>query len=321
MTMRAAICTAYGPPDVIRIETRPDPVPGPGMVRVSMRAAAVTRGDARVRGFDLPAGMRLMGRLAIGLRRPRRPILGPDGAGIVDAVGPGVTRFRPGDAVMICPDAAMGCHADHRLMPETGAIAAMPPGLGFAEAASLVFGANTALTFLRGKAGLRAGERVLVIGAAGPVGLAAVQIAAADGATVSALARPAHHDRLRALGAAAVAADLGAAPGPFDLVLDTTGAFGTATLRERLAPRGRVALVAAGLGPMLGTLANPLRRQKVICAYAGGSRASLETIAALAAAGALVPVIDLALPFAQIAAAHARLAERGRIGTVVVTFD
>lgn len=321
--MQAAICTGYGGPEVIGLGTLPAPVAGPGQVVIGVEASTVSAADRRIRAQDLPRGFGLAGRLAFGLRRPRRPVLGSDCAGRVLAVGAGVTRFAPGDAVIALTGLAFGCHAEQVVMPETGAITAAPRNLSAAEAVSLLFGGVTALGFLREKGQLRPGDRVLVIGAAGAVGAAAVQIAVVMGGDVTVLARGKRDASLRALGARAVLPPMvharPAEAGPrWDIVLDTTGAYATAELQRCLLPGGRLLLVAADLPQMLGGLANPLRTYPVRSGSVPERAEDLRQLVDWAEAGWLVPWIDSRFPLAQIAEAHRRQAEPGRMGSVVI---
>ncbi len=174
--MKAAVCTAYGPPEVVRIREVPDPVPKPDEVLVRVYATTVSSGDARVRGSSFPPGLTVPARLFFGMRRPRRQILGTELAGIVEGVGTDVTRFEPGDRVFSFSGINMGCHCELRTVPENGLIASIPAGFSFEEAAAISFGGTTALYFLRSLGKIERSQRVLVIGASGAVGTAAVQL-------------------------------------------------------------------------------------------------------------------------------------------------
>ena len=129
--MKAAVCAAYGGPDVVRVLEIPAPVAKPNEVLIRVRATTVATGDARVRGSRFPSGFWLPARLFLGLTRPRKPILGTELAGVVQAVGSNVTRYRAGDKVFAFSGAGMGCHAELKSMPEDGAIALMPAGFTF----------------------------------------------------------------------------------------------------------------------------------------------------------------------------------------------
>lgn len=322
--MRAAIATAYGPPDVVRIVDMPVPEPGAGQIRVRVHAASVSAGDWRLRSGDVPEGFSVPLRLAMGWRRLRQPVLGNDFSGVVDAVGAKVTAFQVGDAVFGSAGMGMGCHADYKVLDETGALALKPDALSHVEAASLPFGAQTALAYLRDKGKLQAGERVLVVGASGAVGSSAVQIARHLGARVTAVTSAGNAGLVRDLGASDVLAyDVPhpkADPGPYDMIVDTVGAAAYPDLRGRLAPRGRLLAIAAGLPEMMRAVGvNLFGRHKLVVGEAGESATLMRDIAAMAATGAIRPVIDRVLPFAEIVAAHARVESRRKVGAVVVT--
>lgn len=198
--MRAAFVPRYGPPEVVEIRELPTPEPGKGEVRIRVIATAVTAGDWRVRSGRLPGGFGLLRGLALGFGGPRKGVLGTDAAGVVDALGAGVTRFKLGDAVLAFPGITMGAHAEYLIMPETGKVVPKPANLDFEEAAALPFGGMTALDFLR-RGAVKTGERVLVNGASGNVGSALVQLAHHLGAHVTAVCSAANAELVRSLGA------------------------------------------------------------------------------------------------------------------------
>ncbi|MCY0092660.1 NAD(P)-dependent alcohol dehydrogenase [Hoeflea ulvae] len=225
--MKAITYLKYGPPAVLTLADRPKPVPKPDEVLVRVHASSVTAADYRARSLDLPAGFGLIGRLVFGLFRPRRQVLGAQFAGVVEAVGADVTSFKPGDRVFAYPGARLGGYADYAVISQTAAIAIAPDNLELDQAAILSFGGATALNFLRDKGGIKHGDSVLVIGAAGGVGSAAVQIARSFGATVTGVASSASLDMVRALGADAVVdysrEDPSDARDAYDIILDTSG--------------------------------------------------------------------------------------------------
>lgn len=321
--MRAAIATAYGPPDVVRIVAMPDPAPGQNEIRVRIHAASVSAGDWRLRSGDVPAGMSIPLRLVMGWRRLRQPVLGNDFSGIVDAVGAKVTAFRVGDAVFGSAGMGMGCHADYKILAETASLALKPEALSHVEAAAIPFGAQTALGYLRDKGKLQPGERVLVVGASGAVGSSAIQIARHLGARVTAVTSARNAGLVRDLGAADALAydDPGqkADPGRYDMIVDTVGLAGYRDYRDRLAPGGRLLAIAAGLPEMLRAVrVNLAGRHRLVVGEAGESAILMRDIAAMVDAGAIRPVIDRVLPFAEIVEAHARVESRRKVGAVVV---
>jgi NADPH:quinone reductase-like Zn-dependent oxidoreductase len=227
-------------------------------------------------------------------------------AGTIESVGKDVTRFRVGDEVFGFPGGAMGCHAQYRAMPEDGRLARKPASLSFEEAASLPFGASTSLHFLR-KAGIRPGDKVLVIGASGGVGTAMVQLAKHHGAEVTGVTSTNNLAR-----GAAGGGGRGGAVGrtPF------------ARCKPVLKDKGRLLAVAAGIPEMLATLWAPLTGSRRVIAGPAEERVSdLAEMAALAEAGALRPVIDRRYRFAQMAEAHAYVETGRKRGSVVVSVE
>lgn len=324
--MKAIVYSRYGPPEVLGPVDLPRPVPKQDEVLVRVHATTVTAADYRARSLDMPPGFGLVGRLVFGFRRPRRRVLGAEFAGVVEAVGSQVTRFAPGDRVFAYPGATFGGYADYAVIAETAAIALMPGNLDFDEAAAMPFGGATALNFLRDKAGIRSGDRVLVIGASGTVGSAAVQLARAFGAHVTATASAGKLDMVRGLGADAVIdhsrEDPAGAQQAYDIILDTSG---TATYPEygsSLKPGGRLLLVSANLWQHIGTLfARKSNGHKASGGYAPERAGDLRFLADLAAEGRFTPLIDRRFPLAEAAEAHRYYESPLRKGNVVITTD
>jgi len=326
--MRAVTCRRYGPPDMLRVEDVPTPSPGPGQVLVRVRASTVTSGDARIRGFRGPTIFWLPLRLAFGLRRPRQPVMGMEFAGEVVALGAGAGRFRPGEAVFGM--ALGGANAEFLAIAEDAAIAPLPGNLSAEEAAALPFGALAALDFLRDVARVRAGERVLVVGAAGAVGVAAVQLARHFGAEVTGLCSAENLDLVAGLGAARVLdrarTDIWSGEEGYDVVLDTVGVTRVAELRRVLSPGGRHVFLSYGHRELLAMLGSwrPFgagRARRVLCGYSAGRAADLRLVAGWAESGVLRPVIGHRFTLTEAVAAH-RLVDSGRKrGALVLTID
>lgn len=321
--MKAAICRRHGPPSSVTIEEVADPVPGPGEVLVAVEAAGLTTGDARIRGARAPGGMGPMIRLVFGLKGPRRAVLGREYSGRVAALGAGVARFRVGDAVFGVTDGMrMGAHAELVAVKAVGMILKRPDSLSVLEAAAFFFGGLTAADFLLDQCALQPGDRVLVVGATGAVGAAAVQIARHKGAHVTALASADNLDLARQL-CADVPWDYrtASAPGPFDVILDVPGLMPDAL--ARLAPGGRLGLVTADLASMLGAMLRPRR--------AGGRRLCANVIKetpqavarliALHDAAAYRPLIGAIVPFSEIAQAHAMADSGHKRGNLVIGME
>lgn len=321
--MKAAVCMAYGGPEVVQVRDIPAPAAKPHEILIRVYATTVSSGDARVRGSRFPSGFWLPGRVFLGLTRPRQPILGTELAGIVEAAGSRVTRYRAGDRVFAFSGAGMGCHAELKTMPEDGAIALMPAGFTFEEASAISFGGATALYFLRDAGRVQRGERVLVNGASGAVGTAAVQLARHFGAHVTGVCSAANADLVRSLGADAVidytAADFAASGARWDIIVDAVGNASFKRCRHALTKNGRLLLLAGGLGDLLMA---PFQSMTSGLKVAGGpapERAEdLAELRRLCEAGVFRPVIDGQYPFDRIAAAHARVDLDRKTGSVVV---
>lgn len=321
--MKVAFVPTYGPPEVVELREAPLPSPAAGEVRIKVLASAVTAGDWRVRSGVLPRGFGALRGLALGFGGPRRPVLGTDAAGVVDALGEGVTRFAVGDAVMAFPGSVQGAHAEYLVMPAHGRVVLKPNNLSFEEAAALPFGAMTALDFLE-RGAVKAGERVLVNGASGGVGSAAVQLAKHLGAHVTAVCSAANAELARSLGADAVidyaSADFASGEERFDVIVDTVGNAPYARVKGVLAPGGRLLAV---LSDLAGVVKAPFqgrgRGHRVIASPTRERPEDLARIAELAAEGALRPLIDRRFSFDHIVDAY-RVVDSGRKrGSVVLT--
>lgn len=321
--MKAAVCTRYGPPEVVEIQDVAAPVPGEGDVLVRVGATTVNSGDARVRALRVPRGLSLPMRIRLGWTRPRQPILGFDAAGTVEAVGAAVTRFQPGDRVIASRSFDFGCHAELVVVPEAGAIATIPDGMSFHDAVALCFGGTTALTFFR-LGTLAAGETILINGASGAVGTMAVQLAKHLGAEVTGVCSGAHADLVRSLGADHVvdytAEDFTHNGQRYDVIMDNHGNAPYARIKGSLAPGGRFLMVIGDLWQM----AVGSRQKAVISAGQGDSAITADgyrELISLAEDHAWRAVIDSVVPFDQIVEAHRRVDGGHKAGSVVVSLE
>jgi len=325
--MRAVVFERYGPAEVLAIREVPLPVPKPHQVRVRVHAATVSAEDPKLRAFDHPPLLRLPIALLYGYPRPRVRVLGMELAGVVDAVGANVTRFSVGDAVFGYTGVQLGAHADYRCLPETALLAPKPGGVSFEAAASASNGALTALIYLRDMARLRAGEKVLVHGAAGAVGTAAVQIARLMGAHVTAVCSTGHLERVRALGADAVIdrtrEPVWAGAQRYDVVFDTVHKATFRDAKAVLAPRGRFLVTQFSAADMVRMLWTKFTGGQRIIGGASNmhwKQSDLAWIAERLADGRLVSVVDRTFAPTEAALAH-RYVEQGRkCGNVVLTF-
>lgn len=317
--MRAAIVDRFGPPEVIGLAEVPTPEPRSGEVLVRVAAAAVTAADSRMRAARFPSGFGVIARPAIGFRGPRVHILGNCLSGTVEAVGTGVTEFAPGDEVAGMTGGQMRAHAEYATVA-VSSLARKPPGVTHSDAAGILFGGTTALFFLRDRAKLTAGETVLVNGASGSVGSAAVQISGHLGATVTGIASARNQEFLRRIGTGH-AMDYAVAPvdaigDRFDVVLDAVGTVDGDTGLQLLTERGRLLLVVAGFSD---TLRAALRgRGRVFAGVAPERAADIALLLELVERGELDATTEVAGGLEALPDAH-RLVDSGRkVGNLVV---
>jgi len=322
--MKAAVYHRYGPAEVVHIEDLPKPAAVANEVLIKIRATTVSSADARVRSLNLPKGFGLLGRPVFGVFGPRKKILGTEFAGEIIEVGSSVTKFKPGDSVFGFPGIGMGCHAEYRLMPESGRLLTIPAGISFGEAAAISFAGTTALYFLRDLAKLQRGERLLIIGGSGAVGSSAIQIAKHLGGEVSAVTSTSNIECVRRLGANHVidytAGDFRQSEIKYDVVFDTIGTGAYRDFAPLLEDHGRLLLGSASLPQMLMSICGSISsRQKVLLGSAPERLEDLIFLKKLVEAGCYKPLIDQEFPLSEICAAHARVDSGRKKGSVVVT--
>jgi NADPH:quinone reductase-like Zn-dependent oxidoreductase len=305
-TMKAAVCTRYGPPEVLRIEDVDKPSPRPDEVCIRVIAAAVTSSDCYVRGLNLPFAYRVLARLALGVRAPRRRILGMALAGQVESAGPDVTSFKPGDQVFGLDRHCFGAYAEYACWPADGVLAMRPANLTYAQAAALPNGGLLAMHFLR-KMNVHSGQRVLIYGASGAVGTSAVQLARHLGADVTGVCSGANRQLVQSLGATAVidytTEDFTAKAETYDLIFDAVGKRKSSQAlrhcRRVLTPGGACASVDHGTPKLLTS--------------------DLTLIRQLAETGQIKPVIDRCYRLDQIIETHPYVDTGHKKGNVVLT--
>ena len=320
--MKAAIFRKYGPPEVLKVEEARRPIPKDSEILVRVRVSSVTSGDARIRGFRAPVVFWLPMRLMLGLLGPRNPVAGQEFAGDVAAVGKAVTQFRVGDRVFGMTW-LHGANAEYLTIPANGLVATRPDGLTDAQAAAIPFGALSALAFVRDLGRVRRGQKVLVYGASGCVGVFAIQIAKAFGAEVTGVCGTANMEMVRLLGADKVidytAEDFTRRGETYDLILDTIGVTSFRRSRPALTPNGVQLFLAGGLTQIIQMLWTSLGRGKrVVFGSPRNTRLDLLTIKALVEAGTISPFIDRAYRLDEIVEAH-RYVDTGRKkGSVII---
>ena len=324
--MKAIVCTAYGGPDVLRLEEVETPRPKAGEVLVRVHATTASRADCEIRRFEFPAWVWLPVRLMFGVFRPRVRILGQEFAGEVEALGDGVTGFAPGDKVYGTTGMALGAYAEYVCAGgrRTGSVVApMPAALSYAEAAAVPYGAMEALRFLR-KGGIGAGQRVLIIGAGGSFGTYAVQLARHAGAEVLAVDSGGKLEMLRALGADQVidytAGDFTAGAGDFDIVFDVIGRAPFRRITRLLRPGGRYVVANPHTAQLIrGLWASLTSDKKLVFSSGDVTDEHLRAVSELVEAGALRPVVDRTYPLEQMTEAHRYAETEQKLGNIVIT--
>jgi NADPH:quinone reductase-like Zn-dependent oxidoreductase len=319
-SMKAAVYTRYGPPDVLSIREVAKPVPKDNDVLIEVRATTVNRTDC---GFL--RGTPRLARLVYGVRGPKHPTLGNEFAGRVAAVGRAVTSYAVGDDVFGYNDSTFGGHARYMTMPEVGMMARMPSNLTHEEAAPTAEGAHYALGNLR-KAGVGPGQRVLVYGATGAIGSAAVQLAKHLGAEVTAVCATPQLELVRSLGADRVVdyttEDFTRSGGEYDLVFDAVGKSSFGACRKLLGPGGIYSSTELGFlwqNPLLALWTSRFGKHRVTFPIPRTSREDMEFLRGLVETGAFRPVIDRRYRLDQIVEAFRYVKTGQEIGNIMLT--
>jgi NADPH:quinone reductase-like Zn-dependent oxidoreductase len=327
--MRAIVWTAYGPPDVLQLQEVEKPTPGDDELLIRIHATTVTMGDSETRSLKMPMGLGYLMRAYTGLSRPQRIlIIGQEFAGEVESVGKDVTRFQPGDRIFGGLGLGPGSYAEYTVIPEEpedAPIAKIPANLSYEEATSLPLGGLESLHFL-GKAGIQPDQKVLVNGAGGSIGTAAVQLAKLSGAEVTAVDSAEKHDMLRSIGADHTidyrSEDFTRSGETYDVVFDVIGKSPYSGSLRALEPGGYYLLANPTFGKVLrAPFTRMIGDKKVVGGTSSSTTRDLEYLAELAAAGELRPVIDRRFPLEEVAEAHRYVESGAKQGNVVITVD
>jgi NADPH:quinone reductase-like Zn-dependent oxidoreductase len=319
--MKAITYEKYGPSDVLLLKEVEQPTPKDNEVLIKVHAVAVTSGDARVRGMNMSPLFWLPARIMFGFTKPKKPILGGNLAGIIEEVGKDVKQFKKGEQVF--GSSGLGAYAQYVCVPENGALATKPTNTTFKEAAAIPFGGLTSLYFLRDKGHIQKGQSVLIIGAAGVVGTAAVQLAKHFGARVTGVCSTAQLKAVTSLGADRVVdytkEDFTKNGEVYDIIFDTVGVTLYSRCKGLLKPNGRYLLTVFGFRELIQMLwTSIIGGRKVICGVGTEKKEDLIFLKELVEAGNIKPVIDKSYPLEQIVDAHKRVETRHKTGSVVV---
>ncbi len=337
--MKAIVYTEFGPPDVLKVNEVEKPAPGDNEILIRVHAATVSYGDLVARNFKnipasefhMPLPLLLPSKVYFGLTKPRVNILGSECAGEVAEIGREVKRFKPGDHVFAYLGQRMGAYAEYVIVPEDGMVETMPAGMSFAEAATLPYGAIMAASILR-KVIIEPGDRVLVNGASGGIGSAAVQLAKHDGAHVTGVCGSPRVEYVKGLGADRVIdytkEDFTQNGEKYDLIFDVLGKSSYSHCKVSLKPDGTYLLASFKMKAVLQMLRTNFRlgqrgRQsgkRVICAMASENRDDLAMVRDLCEAGYFKTIIDRSFPMEEASEAHRYVESGDKKGQVVITF-
>jgi len=331
--MKAVVYSEFGGPDVLRLEEAARPVPKGNVILIRVRAASVNFGDLMARsfrsvtpgGFNMPFLFWAVSKASLGWRKPKVRVLGNELAGEVAEVGPNVKRFKPGEAVFGYTGPKFGAYAEYLLLPESAAVAPMPAGLLFEEAAAIPYGAVMALALLR-RVDLRPGRKILINGASGGIGSAAVQIAKHLGADVTAVCGGPRLEYVRALGADRAIdyaeRDFSQSGETYDVIFDILGRTPFSRCQGSLTRTGTLLCASFKSGRILAAMRTRLLGgRRVVCALAPGGLKDLLAVKELVEAGAIKAIVERRFPMAEAAEAHRYVESGARKGAVVIRMD
>jgi NADPH:quinone reductase-like Zn-dependent oxidoreductase len=331
--MKAIVYTKYGPPDVLELKEVAKPIPKDNEILIRVYATPVNYGDITARNFKkisprkftMPFPLWLPTRIFFGIRKPRKKILGSEFAGKIEAVGKDVKLFRKGDQVFGYLGPSLGANAEYLCMSEDGSVAIKPANMTYEEAAAVPYGALMALSLLR-KVNIQSGQKVLINGASGGIGSAAVQLAKYFGAEVSGVCSTPRLELVKSLGADKVIdytkEDFTTSGETYDLIFDILGKSSFSRCKSSLKKNGRYLLASFKMRQLFQMLWTKIKgSKKVICALATDKTEDLIFIKELVEAGKIKSVIDRRYPLEQTAEAH-RYVEKGlKKGHVVITLE
>lgn len=302
--MKAIICTKYGPPDVLKLKEVEKPIPKDNEILVKVHATTVTSGDCRARGFNSPILYWIPMRIMLGFRKPRKSILGVELSGEIEAIGKNVSRFKEGDRVFALTEMNFGAYAEYTCIAEDEIVTIKPENTTYEEAAAIPFGGTSALYFLR-KGNIQSGHNVLIYGASGAVGTAAVQLAKYFGAEVTAVCSTTNIELVKSLGADSVLdytkEDFAKRGERYDIIFDAVGKISKSSSKKVLAPSGKYVSVNGGIAKV--------RNEDLIF------------LKRLVETGKIQPVIDRCYSLEQIPEAHIYVEQGHKKGNVVITVN
>jgi len=319
--MKAIVYKKYGSPNVLEPLDVEKPTPEPNEVLIRVNATTVTTADCMMRRGDT-----FLSRILLGLLKPKKKyqILGTEFSGKIEAVGSKVKKFKPGDEVYAFRGFGTGCYAQYKCMNENGSLAIKPINMSFEKAASVVDGATTALFFLKEKANIQKGQKVLINGASGSIGTFAVQLAKYSGAEVTGVCSTKNIELVKSLGADKVVdyskEDFTRTGDTYDIIFDTVGKSSFAHCKKVLKSNGKYVATVMTLKIIIQSLlTKPGNKKKVIFAMSLNKTEALNYLRTLIEEGKLKTIIDKQYPFEELREAHAYVENGHKKGNVVIT--
>ncbi|MDH3708315.1 MAG: NAD(P)-dependent alcohol dehydrogenase [Cyclobacteriaceae bacterium] len=324
--MKAIVYTQYGPPEVLKLKEIDKPVPKDKEVLIKLKAVEVTKSDCEMRAFKFPVNwFWLPLRIALGVFKPKRPVLGSYFAGEVVAKGKEVTRYQLGEQIFGCGGLRLGAYGEYMCLPERYTMVTKPSNMSFEEAAAVPLGGLNALHFMR-RADIKPGEKVLVNGAGGSIGIFGVQIAKFMGAEVTAVDSGIKEEMLRATGADHFVnyqqQDIAQLPEKYNVILDMVASSSYKGCMGLLEPEGRYLLGNPRLSDMLrSSWTSKFTDKNVIFAFARETEEELLALKEMIEAGQIRAVVDKIYTMDQAPEAHHRVETEQRLGSIVISID
>jgi NADPH:quinone reductase-like Zn-dependent oxidoreductase len=318
--MKAIVYTQYGPPEVLHLEEVAKPIPKDNEILIKVKASAANSGDWRLRKAD-PFAVRFF----FGLTKPKINILGGVLSGVIESIGKDVKHFKVGDEVFGSTDMRFGAYAEYKCLSENGTLAIKPVKLSHTQAAVIPFGGTTALHFIK-KAAIKPGQKVLIVGASGAVGSAAIQLAKSFGAHVTGVCSGWNIDLVKSLGADKVIdytkEDFTQNGEMYDVIFDTVNTISISRSLNSLNKNGIMILSAAGLSEMIqGLWTTMTSGKKVLTGVISQKAEDIIFLKELIEAGKMKPVIDRTYPLEKTAEAHTYIEKRHKKGNVAITIE
>ena len=323
--MKAVVYRKYGPPEVLELKELEKPTPKDEEILIKVHAAEATKSDCEMRSFKFAVKwFWLPLRIALGLTKPKRHILGGYFGGEIESVGKNVSKFKIGEQVFGCAGLRMGCYGEYVTLPDSYTIIPKPSNLNFEEAASVPLGGLNALHFLR-KANIRNGEKVLINGAGGSIGTFGVMIAKAMGAEVTAVDCTIKEEMLRRIGADHffdyTKEDYTKIDQTYDVIFNMVAGSSYSACVKTLNPKGRYLMANPRLSDMLrSVMSSKFTDKTAIFAFAGEKEEELHALKEMIEEAEIKPIVDKIYPIEQAAEAHRRVETEQRLGPVVLSF-